>query len=219
MTVHADPQETTHRPEGRVLRDAFGTFPSGVVAVAGRVGGQLLGIAASSFTSISLDPALVSFSVAKTSNTWPALRDAEQVGISVLADHHDSLCRQLAGPADQRFDGLALHTSPEGAVLLDEAVATFTCTVEQEVEAGDHVIVVLRVSEVSAEGDRPPLVFHRSGFQRLHRDDLDPSRLDGRINGEAVGAGSAASDGGDGGEGDAETADERGKSKAGEHAA
>jgi flavin reductase (DIM6/NTAB) family NADH-FMN oxidoreductase RutF len=217
MTVHADPQETTHRLEGRVLRDAFGTFPSGVVAVAGRVGGQLLGIAASSFTSISLDPALVSFSVAKTSSTWPALRDAEQVGISVLADHHDSLCRQLAGPADQRFDGLALHTSPEGAVLLDEAVATFTCTVEQEVEAGDHVILVLRVSDVSAEGDRPPLVFHRSGFQRLHRDDLDPSRLDGRINGEAVDAGGDGSDGSNGG--DAETADERRKDKAGEHAA
>ena len=213
MTVHANRQETTtHRLEGRVLRDAFGTFPSGVVTVAGRVGGQLLGIAASSFTSISLEPALVSFSVAKASNTWPALRDAEQLGISVLADHHDALCRQLAGPAGHRFDGLALHTSPEGAVLLDEAVATFTCTIEQEVEAGDHVIVVLRVSEVSAEGDRAPLVFHRSGFQRLHRDDLDPSRLDGRINGEAVDTGGEDAD-------PADTTDQHRKDKTGEHAA
>ena len=182
----ANPETAAPAIEARVLRDAFSTFPSGVVAVAGRVGGQLIGIAASSFTSISLDPALVSFSVAKTSNTWPALRDAGQLGISVLADHHDALCRQLAGPAEQRFDDLALHTSPKGAVLLDEAVATFTCTLQQEVEAGDHMIVVLHVCEVSADGDRAPLVFHRSGFQRLHRADLDPRRLNGRINGEAV---------------------------------
>jgi flavin reductase (DIM6/NTAB) family NADH-FMN oxidoreductase RutF len=206
----ASPETTTHALEGRVLRDAFGTFPSGVVAVAGRIGGQLVGIAASSFTSISLDPALVSFSVAKTSNTWPALRDAGQLGISVLADHHDTLCRQLAGPADQRFDGLALHTSPLGAVLLDEAVATFTCSLEQEVEAGDHIIVVLCVCEVSADGDRAPLVFHRSGFQRLHRDDLDPSRLDGRINGEAV---DAVSDNED------DPREEKGKDETGENAA
>jgi flavin reductase (DIM6/NTAB) family NADH-FMN oxidoreductase RutF len=190
MTATANPQADTDTDtgplDGRMLRDAFGTFPSGVVAVAGRVGGRLVGIAASSFTSISLDPPLVAFSVAKTSNTWPVLRDAGEVGVSVLADHHDTLCRQLAGPADERFDGLALRTSPGGAVLLDEAVATFTCSLKQEVDAGDHVIVLLQVIGVVAESDRSPLVFHRSGFQRLHREDLDPSRLHGRLNGEPV---------------------------------
>ncbi|WP_110182173.1 flavin reductase family protein [Nocardioides solisilvae] len=170
----------------RVLRDVFGTFPSGVVAVAGRVGGQLVGIAASSFTSVSIDPPLVSFSVARTSNTWPVLRDAGELGISVLADHHDRLCRQLAGPADRRFDDLALRSSAGGALLLDEAVASLTCSLHAEVEAGDHVIVLLRVHAVCAEGDRAPLVFHESGFKRLHRDDLDPAALDGRINGEPV---------------------------------
>ncbi|WP_199286811.1 flavin reductase family protein [Nocardioides houyundeii] len=170
----------------RALRDVFGAFPSGVVAVAGRVGGQLIGLAASSFTSVSLDPPLVSFSVARTSNTWPALREAGQLGISVLADHHDVLCRQLAGPADRRFDDLALRTSPGGAVLLEEAVATLTCSLHAEIEAGDHTIVLLAVHEVRAEPERAPLVFHRSGFKRLHRDDLDPSSLDGRINGEPV---------------------------------
>jgi flavin reductase (DIM6/NTAB) family NADH-FMN oxidoreductase RutF len=192
MTATANPQATASPQldgeplDGRMLRDAFGTFPSGVVAVAGRVGGRLVGIAASSFTSISLEPPLVSFSVARTSNTWPVLRDAGEVGVSVLADHHDTLCRQLAGPADERFDGLALRTSPGGAVLLDEAVATFTCSLQQEVDAGDHVIVLLQVLGVVAESDRSPLVFHRSGFQRLHREDLDPSRLHGRLNGEPV---------------------------------
>ncbi|MBF4160228.1 flavin reductase family protein [Nocardioides acrostichi] len=180
--------EQTPALDARALRDAFGTYPSGVVAVAGRAQGRLVGIAASSFTSVSIDPPLVSVSVAAESNTWPLLRQSDQIGVSVLAAHHDALCRQLAGPADERFDDLAVHTTRGGAVLLDEAVAHFTCTVHDEVEAGDHVVVLLAIEGVHVEDERQPLVFHRSSFQRLHRDDLDPRRLDGRINGEPVAA-------------------------------
>src|SRR3954449_6308888 len=92
------------------LRRALGAFPSGVVAVAAQVDGTCVGMAASSFTSVSLEPALVSFSIAKSSATWPALRRAPRLGVSVLADHHDQVCRQLAGPASQRFEGLSLHS-------------------------------------------------------------------------------------------------------------
>ena len=122
----------------RTLRDAFGAFPSGVVAVAASVKGQLTGIAASSFTSISIEPPLVSFSVATSSSSWPLLREADHLGISVLADHHDDICRQLAGPREQRFDGLPFTVTEGGAVLLKEGVATFDVTVHDEIEAGDH---------------------------------------------------------------------------------
>jgi flavin reductase (DIM6/NTAB) family NADH-FMN oxidoreductase RutF len=168
------------------LRAAFGAFPSGVVAVAAQVRGQLVGIAASSFTSVSLDPPLISFSVATTSQTWPVLRDAPHLGISVLADHHDDVCRQLAGPTEQRFTGLPVRSTGDGAVLLEEAVATFDCSIRDEVEAGDHVIVVLELHAVSDSGVASPLVFHRSGFKKLSADDLDQSKLQGRINGKRV---------------------------------
>lgn len=170
----------------RALRDAYATFPSGVVAVAAQVGGQLIGIAASSFTSISVEPPLVSFSVAKSSRTWPALREAREIGVSVLADHHDALCRQLAGPAERRFDDLRLRTTAGGAVLLKEAVSTFATRIHAELDAGDHLIVLLEVFAAERREGRQPLVFHRSGFQRLHRDDLDPRELSGRINGAPV---------------------------------
>ena len=160
----------------RTLRDAFGAFPSGVVAVAASVKGQLTGIAASSFTSVSIDPPLVSFSIATTSSTWPLLREAGHLGISVLADHHDDICRQLAGPREQRFDGLPFAVTEDGAVLLDEAVATYDCTIHDEIEAGDHVIVLLALHAVGAGDGEHPLVFHRSGFAKLHRDDLDPTQ-------------------------------------------
>jgi flavin reductase (DIM6/NTAB) family NADH-FMN oxidoreductase RutF len=172
----------------QTLRDAFGAFPSGVVAVAAQVRGRLTGLAASSFTSVSLDPPLVSFSVATTSNTWPVLREAGHLGVSVLADHQDAVCRQLAGPADDRFAGLPFRSTEDGAVLLDEAVATFDCTIHREVEAGDHVIVVLALHRVADGGGGSPLVFHRSGFKKLSAGDLDPALLDGRINGKDVDA-------------------------------
>jgi flavin reductase (DIM6/NTAB) family NADH-FMN oxidoreductase RutF len=73
-------------------------------------------------------------------------------------------------------------------VLLDEAVATFDCTIDQEIEAGDHLIVVLALHRVTDGGGASPLVFHRSGFKRLSADDLDPAKLDGRINGKDVDA-------------------------------
>lgn len=150
------------------LRRAFGAFPSGVVAVVARVDEVLVGLAASSFTSVSLEPALVSFSVANASATWPVLRQAGHLGLSVLAAHHDTVCRQLAGPADQRFDGLDLRPTADGAVLLADAVATFDCSVEREIEAGDHTIVLLRLHAVEDPGDTAPLVFHRSSFSRIH---------------------------------------------------
>ena len=146
------------------LREVFGVFPSGVVAVAARVDGASVGLAASSFTSVSLDPPLVSFSVANTSKTWPALRRADHVGVTVLADHHDVACRQLAGPVAHRFEDLLVTTTQHGAVTLDDGLARFECTIHDEVQAGDHLIVILRVHAVDHADTSQPLVFHRSGF-------------------------------------------------------
>ncbi|MGY2704637.1 flavin reductase family protein [Nocardioides sp. HB32] len=165
MTVSHLPTNQDLDP-GR-LREAFGVFPSGVVAVAAEVDGELVGLAASSFTSVSLEPALVSFSVANSSRTWPTLRRSGHLGVTILADHHDDVCRQLAGPVASRFDGLAVTTTDDGATLLDEGLARFDCTIYREVEAGDHTIVLLELHAVEHETTSSPLVFHRSGFGRL----------------------------------------------------
>ncbi|MCW2795549.1 flavin reductase family protein [Nocardioides sp.] len=149
------------------LREAFGIFPSGVVAVAAEVDDQLVGLAASSFTSVSLEPALVSFSVANTSKTWPTLRRAAHLGLTILADHHGDVCRRLAGPVDHRFDDVPVSATGDGAVTLDEGLARFDCSIYREVEAGDHTIVILRLHAVEHSDTSLPLVFHRSAFGRL----------------------------------------------------
>ena len=160
------PLHTNQDLDPRALRDAFGVFPSGVVAVAADVDGAAIGLAASSFTSVSLDPPLVSFSVARTSKTWPTLRRAEHLGVTILAEHHGEVCRQLAGPVDERFEGITTSASEQGALTLDEGLAQFDCTIYDEVEAGDHIVVLLKLHAVRHSVGQP-LVFHRSTFGKL----------------------------------------------------
>jgi flavin reductase (DIM6/NTAB) family NADH-FMN oxidoreductase RutF len=168
MNPEATPLFSTNQdldPDG--LRQAFGIFPTGVVAVAAEVDGELTGLAASSFTSVSLRPPLVSFSIANTSKTWPLLRRARHVGVTILADHHGPVARRLAGPVEARFDGLPLVRSDLGAVTISDGLARFDTTIHREVEAGDHTIVLLRLHAVEHVDTSSPLVFHRSLFRSL----------------------------------------------------
>ena len=149
------------------LRQAFGTLPTRVVAVAAKTVGELIGVGASCFTSVSLDPPLVSINLASTSRTWPDLRSSPHLGLTVLADHQGPLARQLAGPVERRFEGVGLSVTDGGAVLIDDGLARFDCTVYREVDAGDHVLVLLELHAVDHSDESAPLVFHRSGFGRL----------------------------------------------------
>ena len=148
------------------LRRVFATFPTGVAAVAAVVGGEPAGLAANSFVSVSLDPPLVSVCIAHTSTTWPTLRSADRLGISVLGDHQESVSRQLSSRDGARFAGLSWRATDDGAVLLSEASAWFDCSLEQEIPAGDHDIVLLRVHDLGAT-EVMPLVFHGSTYRQL----------------------------------------------------
>jgi flavin reductase (DIM6/NTAB) family NADH-FMN oxidoreductase RutF len=148
------------------LRSVFAAFPTGVAAVAAVMGGAPTGLAASSFVPVSLDPPLVSVCIARASTTWPALRTAARLGISVLGCHQEAVSRQLAATGGERFTGLSWRATAHGAVLLPESSAWFDCSVEQEIPAGDHDIVLLRVHDLGATAVMP-LVFHASTYRRL----------------------------------------------------
>ena len=149
------------------LRRVFGAFPTGVTAIAGLIDGQPVGITASSFTSVSLDPALVSVCIGITSMTWRRLRTVPRLGISILAAHQEPVGRQLAVPSLDRFGGLAWRATTDGAVLLDGATGWLETSIDQVVRAGDHDIVVLRVHDLDADHDIRPLVFHASRYHQL----------------------------------------------------
>jgi flavin reductase (DIM6/NTAB) family NADH-FMN oxidoreductase RutF len=155
------------RLDSATLRKTFGAFPSGVTALAGLVGGEPVGMAASSFTSVSLDPPLVSVCVARSSATWPALRRPARLGVSVLGHDQEEVCRQLAARGVDRFAGVAWTATDDGAVLLAGASAWLDCSIEREIPAGDHEIVLLNVHRLGADPAVPPLVFHGSQYRRL----------------------------------------------------
>jgi flavin reductase (DIM6/NTAB) family NADH-FMN oxidoreductase RutF len=151
----------------RDLRDALGAFPTGVTAVAAVVNGSPVGLAANSFTSVSLDPAIVSVCVAHSSTTWPILRTANRLGVSVLGAHQEHACRQLSALGGDRFAALDWHATNDGAVLLNGTSAWLDTSIEQEIVAGDHNIVLLRVHSFGIDSQVAPLVFHASRFRTL----------------------------------------------------
>ena len=151
------------------LRHAFSRHPSGVAALCAIIDGEPQGIIASTFTvGVSMDPPLVMFAVQNTSTTWPVVRQAGRIGVSILGVGHDLACRQIASKAGDRFAGLRLDSTEEGSLFLQEASLWLDCSVEQEVPAGDHQVVLLRVHGFSTlEEANAPLVFHGSAFRRL----------------------------------------------------
>ncbi|MHA7653668.1 flavin reductase family protein [Mycobacterium sp. ML4] len=149
------------------LREAFGHFPSGVIAIAAEVDGVREGLAASTFVPVSLDPPLVSFCVQNTSTTWPKLKGVPMLGISVLGESHDEAARTLAAKTGDRFAGLETESRDSGAVFVKGTALWLESAIEQLIPAGDHTIVVLRVNEVTVDAGVAPIVFHRSVFRRL----------------------------------------------------
>lgn len=149
------------------LRDVYGAFPSGVAAVCAMSGAERVGMAVSTFTPVSLDPPLISLCIQRSSSTWPRLRNASSLGVSVLSADHEGAARQLSLKAGDRFAGVATTITPSGAIHLDQACAWFECAIENEVEAGDHLIVVLRIARGGRRNPSDPLVFHGSKFRRL----------------------------------------------------
>jgi flavin reductase (DIM6/NTAB) family NADH-FMN oxidoreductase RutF len=149
------------------LREAFGHFPSGVIAIAAEVEGIRVGLAASTFVPVSLDPPLVSFCVQNTSETWPKLKGLPFLGISVLGESHDDAARSLAAKTGDRFAGLETVSRESGAVFVEGTSVWLESAIEQLIPAGDHTIVILRVNDITVHPEVPPIVFHRSTFRRL----------------------------------------------------
>lgn len=150
-----------------LLRRAFGCFPSGVTAVCALDSGTPVGMAASTFTPVSLVPPLVSICVQDTSRTWPKLRERRRLGLSLLAEGQDAICRSLAGKEGDRFADVDWEAGEDDSVYIHGAGLWLDCSTHAEFPGGDHTIVLLEIHGLKAEPDREPLVFHGSRFRRL----------------------------------------------------
>jgi flavin reductase (DIM6/NTAB) family NADH-FMN oxidoreductase RutF len=151
------------------LRRLFGRFPTGVTALCAMDQCGPVGMTASAFVAVSINPPLVSVCIKRGSWTWRRLRTRERVGISFLGDGHAATARQLAQHADDRFEGLGYEVASTGAIFLTSATAWLECSVEKEIEAGDHDIVLFRLQRAAVADQIMPLVFHSSDFHTITR--------------------------------------------------
>jgi flavin reductase (DIM6/NTAB) family NADH-FMN oxidoreductase RutF len=130
------------------------------------------GFTATSFTSVSLDPPLVSFCLAKSASAWPSVQAARTVAVHVLTQRQEHVARTFATRGIDRFATHgAWRPGPDGVPLLDGVLATIVCRVEQRVEAGDHTIVLAtpELGEQHADSTVTPLVYHAGTYAHLRR--------------------------------------------------
>jgi 3-hydroxy-9,10-secoandrosta-1,3,5(10)-triene-9,17-dione monooxygenase reductase component len=150
------------------FRHVLGHFCSGVAVITAMEGTFPVGFACQSFTALSLEPPLVSFSPARTSTTWPRIRRAGRFAVNVLAEDQEDLCRAFAVSGGDKFGGVDWSPSPTGSPVLGGGLAWIDCEVANEYEAGDHLIVVGSVVDLGVESDTLPLLFFRGGYGRMN---------------------------------------------------
>jgi len=148
-------------------RQVLGHFATGVTVVTSARDDRPLGLAVNSFTSVSLDPPLVAFCVARTSTTWPTIRSTGSFCVNILADDQEAICRAFAGHSLERFRGVGWRPAESGAPILAGGLGWLDCTIEVEHDGGDHIMVLGRVRAMGVDHEGRPLVFYRGGYGRF----------------------------------------------------
>ncbi len=155
MDPHVDP---------RALRNALGHFATGVTVITTRSPeGEPVGVTVNSFASLSLEPPLVLWSLAKKSWSLPAFEAAGHFAVHVLAADQQAVSDRFAKAGMDKFAGIDIAEGVGNTPLLSGCAAVFECSVEHRYDGGDHVIMVGRVQRFAA-GDAAPLLFYRGRY-------------------------------------------------------
>lgn len=157
------------RPEldARDFRNALGCFPTGVCLVTTVApGGKPEGLTVNSFSSVSIGPPMVLWSLARSASCASVFRDAEQFAVSVLSANDRDVSSQFARSGSDKFAGLGHRFTPgrHGIPLLADAVATFECRCCHRYYGGDHILLIGAVEHYTYAPERAPLVFHHGRY-------------------------------------------------------
>ena len=151
------------------FRKALGMFATGVTIVtAGTTAGNLVGLTASSFNSVSLSPPLVLWSLAKSAGSMAAFSTGSHYAINILSADQQALAQQFASKDVDRFANVQYVLGSSGAPLLAGAVANFECFNRSQYEEGDHIIFVGEVERCTYTVGAAPLLYHGGKFYAEH---------------------------------------------------
>jgi len=153
------------RFDRRDFRKALGQFSTGVTVITTRaIDGRRVGMTANSFSSVSLDPPLVLWSLARNAPSVADFTGASHFAINVLAAHQHHLSRQFSTPQADKFGGVDCCEGTAGVPLLNDVIARFVCRNVRQYDGGDHLIFIGEVERYD-RFDGEPLVFHSGYYQ------------------------------------------------------
>lgn len=162
MELHEVCLDGSHDP--RQLRNALGRFPTGVTVITTRApGGKREGLTANSFSALSLDPALVLWSIGRKSPSLDSFLASGHFAINVLSAGQSELSHRFATPSADKFAGLQVEEGVGASPLLPGVLARFECATERTIDGGDHVLFIGRVHKL-AYGDGEPLIFNAGRY-------------------------------------------------------
>ena len=153
--------------DARSFRDALGRLPTGVVFITASPDGEPAGLIVNSFTSVSLEPPMVSFSPSRDSLTWSRMRRTGRFGVNVLGQQHERFAKRATPAGADRFAGLNWTLGPGGTPQVTDALASLECSIVAEHPTGDHWIVVGLVDDLHTSPVRDPLVFFAGAFRTV----------------------------------------------------
>jgi 3-hydroxy-9,10-secoandrosta-1,3,5(10)-triene-9,17-dione monooxygenase reductase component len=172
---------STIADKARQFRNALGSFATGVTIITTRSpDGADVGVTANSFNSVSLDPPMVLWSLAKTSTSFDAFMAAEHFAVHILAMDQEGLSGRFAKSNTDKFSGLTVERGQDSIPLLPGCAARFQCRTAFRHEGGDHVILVGEVDEFDHDG-HAPLAFHGGRYGMFIRNEPPAQAEDGPI--------------------------------------
>ncbi|MDX2590909.1 MULTISPECIES: flavin reductase family protein [Streptomyces] len=151
-----------------LLRATFRRHAAGVAVITAAGARGPVGFTATSLTSVSAEPPIVSFGIGTGASSWPAVAETEHVGIHILGEHQRDLAATFARSGADRFGApTAWREGPNGVPVLDDVLAWLVCRIVGRVPAGDHRIVLAEVVLGDSTGAGRPLLYHQGRFSSL----------------------------------------------------
>ncbi|QIL73246.1 flavin reductase [Diaphorobacter sp. HDW4B] len=162
-------QSTAATFDPKDFRRALGMFGTGVTIVTTRAdNGEPVGITANSFNSVSLEPPMVLWSLAKNARSLPVFQNAQTWNVHILSNEQEALSNRFARAGEDKFSGLPLDSQDSHAPLLQDCSARFQCKTAFQYDGGDHIIFVGKVTGYDAT-PRPPLLYVTGGYALASR--------------------------------------------------
>ncbi|MER5183179.1 flavin reductase family protein [Streptomyces sp. NPDC002896] len=150
-----------------LLRSVFRQHAAGVAVITAQ-GGRPVGFTATSLTSVSAEPPVISFGIGLGASSWPVIAESEHIGVHILGEHQQELAATFARSGADRF-GAPTHwyEGPHGVPVLEGVLAWLVCRVVARVPAGDHRIVLAEAVVGDPAGAGRPLLYHQGRFNAL----------------------------------------------------